>query len=222
MDHPILYGSSFNPPHIGHLACLILLNKMCPDRPIWVSVSPSRPDKRPFFSTELRYAWAKELVSCLHLKGLKAQLLPWSSIPHESHGTWWLLEHLRSQCKIESEREVFKVTIALGADSYLTLPQWGGHFLDLKDTTTSIYADFLVIPRHVNLNPEPFLNAVTHFAPPLDFLASSLEEWAIDGVLCKEASSTALRSLLFKGRCEEIYRMTLPSIARSLFLEFLD
>jgi nicotinate-nucleotide adenylyltransferase len=121
----IVYGGAFNPPHLGHLACLVRLSKLPNyDRVLIVPSSPQRPDKESDTPIDLRLQLCGALITAFQNSSpascnSSVQLDP---IELESaatiRGSWELLQALALKYTTQH------LTLAIGSDLLKDLPFW--------------------------------------------------------------------------------------------------
>lgn len=161
-SHILLFPGSFSPMHIGHLALGNYIIESCPEvDQLWYSVTPESPYKQGNvrLPQEFRIRWAEHLLGmhprmCL---SYAEQQLP---TPTYTYNT---LLHLRKA------HPQFRVSLLMGADSWLGFKGWYKWNEILSSTTLYIY------PRPDYPIQEPLPQGVKYLAEAPLFQVSSTQ-----------------------------------------------
>ena len=155
-----IFGGSFNPIHIGHLA---LANYLCEYNgldEIWFLVSPHNPLKQ---QTDL---WDDNLR--LELVKLAIVDYPNSELPISS-STFLVLPILYTHWTLYTKLSQPRITLIIGADNWLLFPRWYKAKEILKNHHVMIYPrpnftiDPTTLPPSVQLADTPLLEISSTF-----------------------------------------------------------
>ena len=112
-----LFGGSFNPIHLGHLALARQLRRLVGLDEVWLMVSPQNPLKQgstDLLDDRLRYAMAR--VALHDEEGLVASDYE-LHLPRPSY-TWNTLQSLKADFPL------YSFTLLIGGDNWERFPQW--------------------------------------------------------------------------------------------------
>ncbi|WP_120944001.1 MULTISPECIES: nicotinate (nicotinamide) nucleotide adenylyltransferase [Helicobacter] len=134
-----LYGGSFDPPHIAHLAVIYQALESLPIDALIVLVAYQNPFKgAPCFSASQRYAWMQSL-----LKGLaRVQVSDFEILAKRPVPSVESVLHFYHSLKPS------KFYFIVGADNMVHLPQWEGYAL------MRALVEFVVVQRQ-GYSPTP-------------------------------------------------------------------
>ena len=143
MENIALFGGSFDPPHIGHMAVVEALNKLDYIDKIIIMPTFLNPFKSESHApSELRFKWLKEIFK--DFKNVKIDR--------------YEVEQNRQVPTIESVKYLLKtyknVYLVIGADNLASLEKWNS-YLELKDLVTFIVAsrdNIIVDKKFIQLN----------------------------------------------------------------------
>lgn len=144
-----IYGGSFNPIHIGHVALAKQILKAANLDEVWFVVSPQNPFKRQrdLMPDEQRLEWVRQaLADELQLFVSDYEF----HLPKPSY-TWNTLQHLHHDYPNR------QFCLIIGADNWLSFPQWAHHEDILRDHDIFIYPrrnnpiDATTLPSNVHL-----------------------------------------------------------------------
>ncbi len=112
-----LFGGSFNPIHVGHMALARQLRRLAVLDEVWLMVSPQNPLKQgrsDLLDDQLRYQMAR---LALHgEEGLRASSYE-LRLPRPSY-TWNTLQHLHA------DYPHHEFTLLIGGDNWQLFPRW--------------------------------------------------------------------------------------------------
>jgi nicotinate-nucleotide adenylyltransferase len=113
----VLFGGTFDPPHLGHLLMATLAHEQY-DAPVWLSPAPLPPHKLEL--SPLPFSWRLEMLRELvkGQVGLEVQALE-AQLPSPSY----TVDTLR-YCHEQFSQ--YRFLFLMGADSLHTLPSWKG------------------------------------------------------------------------------------------------
>lgn len=112
-----IFGGSFNPVHVGHVALARQLHQMAGLDEVWLMVSPQNPLKRgrtDLLDDRLRFEMARTALA--GEDGITASDYE-LGLPKPSY-TWTTLTHLREECP---NREF---VLLIGGDNWQLFPRW--------------------------------------------------------------------------------------------------
>ncbi|RIV18889.1 nicotinate (nicotinamide) nucleotide adenylyltransferase [Alicyclobacillaceae bacterium I2511] len=129
----ILFGGTFDPPHVGHLLMAQLALEQSAATTVWFLPSPSPPHKRQERVTD--YQIRKEMVAAL-IYGYDGLVL--TPFEEQLDSPYYTVDTVHAcQSQFPGHRFVFLI----GSDSLIQLPTW-------KDTRTLTHSiEFLVAAR---------------------------------------------------------------------------
>ncbi len=130
MDTIALFGGSFDPPHIGHMAIVEALRELKDIDKVIVMPTFLNPFKSQFYaSASLRVRWLKEIFSDYkNVEVSEYEVLQGKKVP-----TVETVKHLLKSYK--------KIYLVIGADNLASLHKWN-RYNELRDLVT-----FIVVPR---------------------------------------------------------------------------
>ncbi|MCS7212483.1 MAG: nicotinate (nicotinamide) nucleotide adenylyltransferase [Chloroherpetonaceae bacterium] len=166
MQTLVLFGGTFDPPHLGHLALLTLTRELiCPDKVI-LSVSRNPLKAGTTATDQQRFEMAQQLAEELNATGNCFEVSDWELKQNSPSYTIETLQHWQAQ--YPSARWL----LAVGEDNYRIFHRWKSPEKILE------IAELLVFSRQVqNISRESmqaFANAKVHFIQ-LDLSISSSE-----------------------------------------------
>ena len=128
-----LFGGSFNPPHLGHLAILNYLLDQSFDE-VWVIPVYQHPFGKPLAPFDHRFHMLTLL--CHHLNKHHYQILTLEKDSQKQPN--YTIDTVKT---LKSSYPTYHFTIVIGSDQEVELQKWH-HIEDLKKE-----ADFFVLPR---------------------------------------------------------------------------
>jgi len=137
-----LFGSSFNPPHLGHLAVLRDLSKSDKFDEIWLIPVYNHPFEKSLAPYDTRLKLTQFLWMELHSDKIKISTIE-KDMAREASYTYDVIQELKAQNPED------KFTLILGTDAKGDLNKWH-RYKDLKKEV-----DFFFIPRQ-GLEDSPY------------------------------------------------------------------
>ncbi len=145
----ILYGGSFNPPHISHVLFAVTLHMLMPNARILVAPTWSHAFNKTLMSYETRL----EMLHAI-FDGMPGIVV--STIERDLHeSTSYTIDVVQA---LKKQNPNTRILVAVGADIVETLPQWRS--FDMLNEL----CDFLILPRtgyEANALPIPALPEVS-------------------------------------------------------------
>ena len=152
MTDIILYGGSFNPPHISHLLFATSQRAFFPDAEVWIAPTYSHAFHKSLMPFDLRLRMLHAMFE--DIRGIKI-----STIERDLHeSTSYTIDVVRA---LKQQNPDAVIHIAVGADIVPTLPQWREY-----EALCSL-AEFLIFPR------EGYDNTMAVSIPHLPEISSS-------------------------------------------------
>ena len=151
-----IFGGSFNPIHVGHIALAKQLRQQAHLDEVWLMVSPQNPLKQQtaMLDDQLRYQLAR--IALHNEEGIKACNIE-LRLPRPSY-TWNTLQQLSTSYPIHH------FMLMIGGDNWLTFPHWYRADDILRHYDIVVYPragstiDCHTLPTNVMLVDMPLLN----------------------------------------------------------------
>ncbi len=213
MKEVILYGGSFDPPHMAHLQCLVRLTEVDFCSEVWITPSGQRIDKPDISSFEHRAQMCNILaarVACL-MKRLKVNVrVETAEGSNETKGSWELIQQLRTRHPSSN------FSLAIGSDLLKDLPNWR-HPDKLKTVPLVVLQRYgATVPSPSNTKGYLVREIITQEFPPLsssavrDLLVNQIWDRLGPDVLLPEIRKYIVENQLYglaeSGTCGRIKR----------------